>query len=32
VQDLAVAGMCARAAAAAGLGTSFPVPIDVIRK
>jgi ornithine cyclodeaminase/alanine dehydrogenase len=32
VQDLAVAGMCARAAAAAGLGTRFPVPIDVIRK
>jgi ornithine cyclodeaminase/alanine dehydrogenase len=32
VQDLAVAGMCARAAAAAGLGTRFPVPVDVIRK
>ena len=32
VQDLAVAGMCVRGAAAAGLGTRFPVPIDVIRK
>jgi len=32
VQDLAVAGACVSAAAAAGLGTRFPVPIDVIRK
>jgi alanine dehydrogenase len=32
VQDLAIASMCARAAAAAGLGTRFPVPIDVVRK
>lgn len=32
VQDLAVAAMCTRAAAEAGLGTSFPVPVDVIRK
>ena len=32
VQDLAIASMCARAAAGAGLGTRFPVPIDVVRK
>jgi len=32
VQDLAVAAMCVRAAAEAGTGTRFPVPIDVIRK
>jgi alanine dehydrogenase len=32
VQDLAVAAMCTRAAAEAGIGTRFPVPIDVIRK
>jgi ornithine cyclodeaminase/alanine dehydrogenase len=32
VQDLAVAGMCASAAARAGLGTRFPVPVDVIHK
>ena len=32
VQDLAVAAMCTRAAIEAGLGTRFPVPVDVIRK
>ena len=32
VQDLAVAAMCTRAATEAGLGTRFPVPVDVIRK
>ena len=32
VQDLAVAAMCTRAAIDAGLGTRFPVPVEVIRK
>jgi len=32
VQVLAVAAMCTRAAIDAGLGTRFPVPVDVIRK
>ena len=32
VQDLAVAAMCTRAAIEAGLGTRFPVPVDVVRK
>ena len=32
VQDLAIASMCARTAAEAGLGTEFPVPVDVVLK
>jgi ornithine cyclodeaminase/alanine dehydrogenase len=32
LQDLAIATMCARAAESGGLGTRFPVPVDVVRK
>jgi alanine dehydrogenase len=32
IQDLAIASMCARAAAGAGLGTRFAVPVQVVRK
>jgi ornithine cyclodeaminase/alanine dehydrogenase len=32
IQDLAIASMCVRAADAAGLGTRFPVPVEVVRK